>query len=156
MQDHLHIVISHTSKLQAFLGLHQIEKQVHQCQRYVEDLEIIDRAKEFNIKMKQNDVIENILIKCGLLEPFEEVIVVKTDIAMNRVTSVRREAQVQEQSNINNMTMNIEKKIEINKKNLISDMICLMDGRIIMEKLTYLLLMANLRNSCLYLVKPSM
>ncbi|CAG2184724.1 unnamed protein product [Mytilus edulis] len=57
MQEHLHTVIPHTSKLQSFLGLHQIEQQVHQCQQYVEDLENDDRAKEFNIKMKQNDEI---------------------------------------------------------------------------------------------------
>ncbi|CAG2248946.1 TRIM2_3 [Mytilus edulis] len=111
MQEHLHTVIPHTSKLQSFLGLHQIEQQVHQCQRYVDDLEDDDRAKEFDIKMKQNDEIEN----------------------LNRETSVRRKAQVEsrEQSNINNMTMNIETKIEINIKKMISDMICLMDGRVI-------------------------
>ncbi|CAC5418162.1 TRIM2_3 [Mytilus coruscus] len=52
---------------------------------------------------------------------------------MNRETSLRREAQVesQEQSNINNMTMNIETKININMKKIIIDMICLMDGRVI-------------------------
>ncbi|CAG2237624.1 unnamed protein product [Mytilus edulis] len=53
MQEHLHTVIPHTSKLQSFLGLHQIEQQVHQCQRYVDDLEDDERAKEFSIKMKQ-------------------------------------------------------------------------------------------------------
>ncbi|CAG2237628.1 unnamed protein product [Mytilus edulis] len=59
--------------------------------------------------------------------------VVKTETDMTIETSVRREAQVEsrEQSNINNMTMNIETKIEINIKEKISDMICLMDGRVI-------------------------
>ncbi|VDI37423.1 Hypothetical predicted protein [Mytilus galloprovincialis] len=53
---------------------------------------------------------------------------------MVKETSVRREAQVEllEQSNINNMTMNIEKRIKININESISDMICLMDGRLIM------------------------
>ncbi|CAG2256983.1 unnamed protein product [Mytilus edulis] len=133
MQEHLHTVIPHTSKLQSFLGLHQIEQQVHQCQRYVDDLEKDDRAKEFDIKMKQNDEIESIQSKLGSLESLGEVMVVKTETALNRETSVRRKAQVQSrvQSNINNMTMNIETKIKINIEKCISDMICLMDGRVI-------------------------
>ncbi|CAG2227691.1 unnamed protein product [Mytilus edulis] len=133
MQEHLHTVIPHTSKLQSFLGLHQIEQQVHQCQRYVEDLEDDERTKEFDIKMKQNDEIEKILSKLGSLESLGEVMVVKKNIDLNRETSVKRKAQVEsrEQSNINNMTMNIETKIEINIEKEISDMICLMDGRVI-------------------------
>ncbi|VDI58192.1 Hypothetical predicted protein [Mytilus galloprovincialis] len=54
---------SQTSKLQTFLGVHKIEQQVHQCQRYVEDLENDERTKEVDIKMKQNDEIEKILSK---------------------------------------------------------------------------------------------
>ncbi|CAG2226944.1 unnamed protein product [Mytilus edulis] len=133
MQEHLHTVIPHTSKLQSFLGLHQIEQQVHQCQRYVDDLEDDERTKEFSIKMKQNDEIGKILRKSESLESLGEIMVVRTKLVLNRETSVRREAQVesQEQSNINNMTMNIETKIEINMKKVISDMICLMDGRVI-------------------------
>ncbi|VDI26720.1 Hypothetical predicted protein [Mytilus galloprovincialis] len=133
MKDHLHTVISNDSKLQSFLGVHQIEQQVHQCQRHVEDLESDDRAKEFDVKMKQNDEIEVIQSKLESLENLGEIMVVKTDMDWNKDTSVRRKAQVesQEQSNINNMTMNIETNIEINIKMLISDMICLMDGRFI-------------------------
>ncbi|VDI31601.1 Hypothetical predicted protein [Mytilus galloprovincialis] len=118
MQDHLHTVIPHTSKLQSFLGVHQIEQQVHQCQRYVDDLEKDDRAKEFSIKLMQNNEIEKILSKLGSLESLGEVIVDKTEIALNRETSVKKKAQVQSrvQSNITNMTMNIETKIEINMK----------------------------------------
>ncbi|XP_071166676.1 transcription intermediary factor 1-beta-like [Mytilus edulis] len=133
MQDHLQTVIPHTSNLQSFLGVHQIEQQIHQCQRYVDDLENDERAKEFNIKMKQNDEIENILSKLESLESLGEVMVDRTETALNRETSVRRKAQVEsrEQSNIKDMTMNIETKIEINIKEYISDMICLMDGRVI-------------------------
>ncbi|CAG2219792.1 unnamed protein product [Mytilus edulis] len=133
MQEHLHNVTTHSSKLHSFLGVHQIEQQVHQCQRYVDDLEDDERAKEFDIKMKQNDEIESIQSKLRSLESLGEVMVVKTEIALNRETSVRRKAQVQSrvQSNINNMTMNIETKIEINIEEDISDMICLMDGRVI-------------------------
>ncbi|CAC5418883.1 unnamed protein product [Mytilus coruscus] len=129
----LHAVTTHSSKLQSFVEVHQIEQQVHQCQRYVEDLEDDDRAKEFEIKLKQNDEIDEIQSKLESLESFGEVIVNKTEIAVKRETSVkRREAQVesQEQSNINNLTMNIETKMEINMK-IISDMICLLDGRVI-------------------------
>ncbi|CAG2194092.1 TRIM56 [Mytilus edulis] len=98
MQEHLLSVTTQSSKLQSFLGLHQIEQQ-----------------------------------QLGSLESIGEVTVVKTETALNRETSVRRKAQVQSrvQSNINNMTMNIETKIEINIEKLISDMICLMDGRVI-------------------------
>ncbi|XP_071178704.1 repetitive organellar protein-like [Mytilus edulis] len=129
MQDQLHTVIPHASKLQSFLGIHQIEQQVHQCQRYIDDLDKDDRAKEFTIKMKENNEVEKIIKKLGSLG---ELTVVKTDMDLNTETSVRREAQVesQEQSNINNMTINIENKIQINIRE-ISDMICLMDGRLI-------------------------
>ncbi|XP_063418752.1 uncharacterized protein LOC134701534 [Mytilus trossulus] len=131
MQDQLHTVIPHTSKLQSFLGVHQIEQQVHQCQRYIDDLENDDRAKEFNIKMEENNETEKIIKK---LESLGELTVVKTDMDLNRKISVRRKAQVEsrEKSNINNMTMNIEKNIEINMDKGLSDMICLMDGRLIM------------------------
>ncbi|XP_052059331.1 uncharacterized protein LOC127699992 [Mytilus californianus] len=133
INEHLQPVITNTSKLQSFLGVHQIEQQVHQCQRYVEDLEKDERVKEFDIKMKQNGDIEKILTKLGSLKSLGEVIVIKTEVAMNRETSVKRKAQVesQEQSNINNMTMNIETKIEINMEKVINEMICLMDGRVI-------------------------
>ncbi|XP_063447217.1 uncharacterized protein LOC134726729 [Mytilus trossulus] len=133
MKEHLQTVITNTSKLQSFLGVHQIDQQVHQCHRYVEDLDDDVRTKEFDIKMKQNNEIEKILSKLGSLKSLGEVTVRKTEVAMNIDTSVKKEAQVelQEQSNINNMTMNIETKIEINMKKSISDMICLMDGRVI-------------------------
>ncbi|XP_071151045.1 tripartite motif-containing protein 2-like [Mytilus edulis] len=134
MKEHLQTVTTKTSKLQSFLGVHQIEQQVHQCKQYVEDLENDERTKEFEIKMKQNDEIENILKKLGSLESMGEVLVVKTETDLKRETSVRKEAQVEsrEKSNINNMTMNIETKIEINMEKVISDMICLMDGRVIL------------------------
>ncbi|XP_076082431.1 uncharacterized protein LOC143053524 [Mytilus galloprovincialis] len=125
MQDQLHTVIPHASKLQSFLGVHQIEQQVHQCQRYIDDLDKDDRAKEFTIKMEKNNETEKIIKKLGSLG---ELTVVKSDMDLNKETGVRREAQVesQEQSNINNMTINIEN---------ISDMICLMDGRLIIVQL---------------------
>ncbi|CAG2255757.1 unnamed protein product [Mytilus edulis] len=133
MKEHLQTVTSNTSKLQSFLGVHQIEQQVHQCQRYIENLKDDERTKEVDIKMKQNDEIENILSKLVSLESLGEVMIVKTEINLNKETSLRRKAQVksQEQSNINNMTMNIETKIEINIGKRISDMICLIDGRVI-------------------------
>ncbi|XP_071177485.1 uncharacterized protein [Mytilus edulis] len=132
MQDQLHSVIPHASKLQSFLGIHQIEQKVHQCQRYIDDLDKDDRAKEVTIKMKENNEVEKIIKKLGSLG---ELTVVKTDMDLKKETSVRREAQVesQEQSNINNMTINIEKMIEINMANvsMVSDMICLIDGRLL-------------------------
>ncbi|XP_052103161.1 uncharacterized protein LOC127736637 [Mytilus californianus] len=133
MKEHLHAVTTHDSKLLLFLRVHQMEQQVHQCQKYVDDLDYDDRAKEFEIKMKQNDELENILKKLGSLEFLGEVTVVKTETGFNRETSVKGKAQVEsrEQSNINNMIMNIETKIKINIKKDISDMICLMDGRVI-------------------------
>ncbi|CAC5392486.1 unnamed protein product [Mytilus coruscus] len=131
IKRNLQTVTSNTTKLQSFIGVHQIEQKVHQYQHYVEDLD--ERTKEVDIKMKQNDEIEKILNKLESLESLGEVTVVKTEVAMNIDTSVKRKAQVesQEQSNINNMTMNIETKIEMNIKEWISDMICLMDGRVI-------------------------
>ncbi|XP_071130544.1 uncharacterized protein [Mytilus edulis] len=133
MKEHLQTVTTNTSKLQSFLGVHKIEQQVHQCQRYIEDLEDDERTKKVDIKMTQNGEMENILSKLVSLESLGEVIVDKTEINLNKETSLRRKAQVksQEQSNINNMTMNIETKIEINIEKTISDMICLIDGRVI-------------------------
>ncbi|CAC5419633.1 unnamed protein product [Mytilus coruscus] len=115
--------------------MHQIEQIVHQCQCYAEDMENNEKISEIDIKIEQNDEIEKILRELKSLESFGEVKVVKSKIAMNRETSVRREAQVelQEQSNMYNMTMNIETKIESPMKGntMISDMICLIDGRVI-------------------------
>ncbi|VDI60782.1 Hypothetical predicted protein [Mytilus galloprovincialis] len=135
MKDYLHEVTTHSSTLQSFLGVHQIEQQVHQCQRYVDNLEDDERTKEFDINMEQNYEIEESLKKLESIESLGEVTVVKT-ISMNRETSVRREAQVQsrEQSDINNMTMTIEKKIQISIGNWIRDMLCLIDGRVIIVK----------------------
>ncbi|VDI59652.1 Hypothetical predicted protein [Mytilus galloprovincialis] len=132
VKEHLQTLTTNTSKLQSFLGVHKIEQQVHQCQRYIEDLEDDERTKEFDIKMKQNDEIENILSKLVSLESLGEVIVDKTEINLNKETSLMWKAQVksQEQSNINNMTMNIETKIKINIGKWISDIICLIDGRV--------------------------
>ncbi|XP_063446539.1 uncharacterized protein LOC134726072 [Mytilus trossulus] len=136
MKEHLQTVIKNTSKLQSFLGVHQIEQQVHQCQRYVEDLENDERIKEVDINMKQNDEIENILSKLESLESLGEVIVIKTEVATKTEISVGTHPQVelQEPSNINNMTINIETQIKINMETWISDMICLMDGRLIVVK----------------------
>ncbi|XP_076108490.1 uncharacterized protein LOC143076548 isoform X2 [Mytilus galloprovincialis] len=130
MQDQLHTVIPHASKLQSFLGVLQIEQQVHQCQRYIDNLDKDDRAKEFNIKMEKNNEVEKMIKKFGSLG---DLTVVKTDMDLKKETGVSREAQVesQERSNINNMTMNIKNKIEINMGKQIIDMICLMDGRLI-------------------------
>ncbi|CAC5403570.1 unnamed protein product [Mytilus coruscus] len=64
---------------------------------------------------------------------FGEVKVVKRQITMNKETSLSREPQVplQEQSNIKKITMNIEKKIEISTGKAIRDVMCLIDGRVI-------------------------
>ncbi|XP_063447774.1 uncharacterized protein LOC134727326 [Mytilus trossulus] len=133
IQEQLHTVILSTSKLQSFLGIHQIEQQVHQYQRYADDLEENDGAKDFGIRMKQNDEIESILSKLGSLESLGEVMAVKTETDLNRETNLRREAQVesQEHSNINSMTMNMETKVAIKMGNSVRGMICLMDGRFI-------------------------
>ncbi|VDI72580.1 Hypothetical predicted protein [Mytilus galloprovincialis] len=126
-------VTTNTSKLQSFLRVHKIEQQVHKCQRYIEDLEDDERTKEVDIKIKQNDEIENIFSKLVSLDSLGEITIVKTEINLNRERSLRRKAQVQsqEQSNINNMTMNIETKIKINIEKRMSDMICLIDGRVL-------------------------
>ncbi|VDI49511.1 Hypothetical predicted protein [Mytilus galloprovincialis] len=136
IQEHLRRHETHTTKLQSFLVVHQLEQQVHKCQRYVDDLEDDDRTKTVNIKMKQNDKIENILIKLTSLESLGEVTIDKTETDMNRETSVRREAQVEsrEQYNINNMTMIIEYQAGIYMDKEITDMICLMDGRFIVAE----------------------
>ncbi|CAG2193200.1 unnamed protein product [Mytilus edulis] len=92
-----------------------------------------ERTSEVDIKIKQNGESEKILKELQLIKSFGEVTVVNTEISLKRQTSVSREAQIelQEQSNIENMTMNIETTIPINISKLISDIICLMDGRVI-------------------------
>ncbi|VDI00232.1 Hypothetical predicted protein [Mytilus galloprovincialis] len=133
MQDDLKTVTKHTSKLQSFLGVHLIEQKVHQCQRYVEEIEDSVRDSEVSIKIKQNVEIEKILKELQLITSFGEVMVVKAEMSLKRQSSVRREAQMelQEQSNIENMTINIETPIDINIIGSIRNIICLMDGRVI-------------------------
>ncbi|VDI49513.1 Hypothetical predicted protein [Mytilus galloprovincialis] len=82
--------------------------------------------------MNQNDEIEKIVRQLESRNSLGEITVVKTETKLNRVSIMRREAQVQsrEKSSISNMIMNIETKMDINI-GYISDMICLMDGRVI-------------------------
>ncbi|XP_071131837.1 uncharacterized protein [Mytilus edulis] len=136
MKEYLQTVTTYRSKLQAFLGVHQIEQQVHQCQRYVDDLDEDDRWKEFDIKMEQNDEIEKTINKLKSLESLGEVTVVKTEIPMNREIGMKREAQVEtrEKTNLHNMNIKIGTNININIGNWIVDTICLMDGRILTAK----------------------
>ncbi|CAG2189110.1 TRIM66 [Mytilus edulis] len=84
-----------TSKLQSFLTVHQIEEKVHQYQRYVEHMENNDMAIAVGIQIKQNSEIENIRSDLQSLKSFGEVEVSKTEIAINRERSVKREAQVE-------------------------------------------------------------
>ncbi|XP_071150164.1 uncharacterized protein [Mytilus edulis] len=136
MQDDLHTVTEHTSKLQSFLGVHQIGEEVLHYRRYVEEIGNNDMAIEVDIKFKQIGGIEEILSTLQSLKSFGDIQVFKTEITINRETCANREAQVetQEQSHIDKMTMQVGKKIEFNinmiKKN-ISDMVCLSDGRIV-------------------------
>ncbi|CAC5403574.1 unnamed protein product [Mytilus coruscus] len=125
--------------------MHQIERKVNQC-RYAVDVVNDEMSSEVDIKIKQNDEIEKILREFQSLKSFGEVKVVKSNITMSRETSVSREPQapLQEQSHINNMTINIDTKLEINMKNHITDMICLMDGRVIVvEKLGQVILLTS-------------
>ncbi|XP_052093235.1 uncharacterized protein LOC127729455 [Mytilus californianus] len=133
IHEHLSTVTEHTSKLQSFLGVHQIEQKVHQCQRYVEDIENSERVCDVDINIKQNGEVEKILKELQSIEAFGDVNVVKTKISMKRKTIMSREAQIelQDQSSIENMTMNIETRIQIKTKKQISDLICLVDGRVI-------------------------
>ncbi|CAG2236328.1 unnamed protein product [Mytilus edulis] len=160
MQDDLRTVQKHTSKLQSFLGLHQIEQQVHQCQRYVDEQN--ETVREVDIKLKQNDEIQ-ILRKVQSLTSLGEVKVDETEITLRKEASFDREGQVelQYQPNINNMTMTIETKIQINVKDftMISDMICLLDGRIIVVEsggISILTSDGKLRNNYLLIMNPGM
>ncbi|CAC5403576.1 unnamed protein product [Mytilus coruscus] len=132
IEDDLLAVTANRSKLQSFLGMHQIEQKVHQY-RYAVDIENDEMASEVDIELEQNDEIEKLLSELQSLKSFGEVKVVKSKITMSREMGVSREPQVplQKQTNINHMTMNIETKMEINLDNYISDMISLMDGRVI-------------------------
>ncbi|XP_071150170.1 E3 ubiquitin-protein ligase TRIM71-like [Mytilus edulis] len=137
MKNNLHSITEHnTSKLQSFLCVHRIEQQVHQFQMYADNLQKDKRTKEFDIRMKQNGEIEIILSKLESITSLGEVMVVKTEIDLNRETSVKRKAQVKsiEHSNIHNLTMNIETKIKTNVGKWISGIMCLIDERVIVVK----------------------
>ncbi|VDI15920.1 Hypothetical predicted protein [Mytilus galloprovincialis] len=137
MQDDLKTVTNHTSKLQSFLGVHLIEQKVHLFQRYVEDIEDSESDCDIDIKIKQNDETDKILKELQSIISFGDVTVIKIEKSLKKKTSVSMEAQIQlqEQSNIQNMTMNIETRIQIDTMKKISDMICLMDGRFIIVEL---------------------
>ncbi|CAC5388559.1 unnamed protein product [Mytilus coruscus] len=133
IEDNLHTVTVNKSKLQSFLGIHQIEQKVHQCQ-YAVDMENDEITSNVEIKIKQNDEIEEILRELRSLKSFGEVKALRSQIIMSKEIHDSGEPQVplQEQSNINNMTINIETQIFIGIDKNISDMTCLMDGRILM------------------------
>ncbi|XP_052091106.1 protein wech-like [Mytilus californianus] len=114
MQEDLHAVKVHTSTLQSFLGIHQIDQQVHRCIQHVEEKN--KAVREVDIKIKQNDEIQHIFRKMQSLISLGEVKVDETEITFTKETSVNRGAQVesQEQPKINKMTMNTETKIQTN------------------------------------------
>lgn len=72
MQDDLQTFTVHTSKLQSFLGLHQIGEEVHQCQWYLNKIENNERAWEVEIKIKKNDDLENCYANYNHLDPLEK------------------------------------------------------------------------------------
>ncbi|XP_071148578.1 uncharacterized protein [Mytilus edulis] len=132
MKENVHTITKHnTPKLQSFLGVHQIEQQVHQFQKYADNLEDDERAKEIDLTMKQNDEIESIQSKLESIKSLGEVVVVKKEIYLNKDQGVKRGAQakLRDQYNIHNMTMAIKTKIQINE--VIIYIICLIDGRVI-------------------------
>ncbi|VDI47105.1 Hypothetical predicted protein [Mytilus galloprovincialis] len=123
------------TKLQSFLFVNQIEQNVHQCQQYIEDMEHDTRAKEVYFKIKKNYEIEKVICNLRSFNSLGEVMVVTTE-GTNRETRMTREAQVESRKQTNiNVIMNIKTKIEINMEKSISDMICLMDGRVIVVEL---------------------
>ncbi|CAG2244079.1 unnamed protein product [Mytilus edulis] len=100
MKETVHTITEHNiSKLQSFLGVHQIEQQVHQFQRYADNLEKDERVKEVDITMKQNDEIEKVISKLGSIKALAEVMVVKTDLNLQRKLGVGKEAQVEYREN---------------------------------------------------------
>ncbi|XP_052071258.1 transcription intermediary factor 1-beta-like [Mytilus californianus] len=133
IQDDVHTVTEHNSKLQSFLGMHQIEKKIHQC-RYAVDIENDEVASEIDIKLKQNDEMEKVLSEFQSLKSLGEVKVVKSKMTISRETSASREPQVALRGHfttIQNMLMNIETQIYLKMQKIINDMVCLMDGRVI-------------------------
>ncbi|XP_071176394.1 uncharacterized protein [Mytilus edulis] len=130
MKNDLRKVQEHTPKLESFLGVHQIEQQVHQFQLYVEQNETV---REVDLKIKKNDEIEQILSKLQSVSSIGEIKVDITESIMKKETSVGREAQIESQSNINNMKMNIVTKIKIDSAFIsrVIDIIVLLDGRVV-------------------------
>ncbi|XP_063448084.1 uncharacterized protein LOC134727629 [Mytilus trossulus] len=131
IKANLPTVMSHASKLQSFLCIHQIEQQVYKCLRYIEDWETDERVREFDIKLAQNSKIENILSKLKSLESLGEVIVTRKELSHNGRRSMTMAGYISSQFIIEKLTMHIWRKVETKKKRKISDMICLMDGRVI-------------------------
>ncbi|CAG2230475.1 unnamed protein product [Mytilus edulis] len=132
IKANLPTVMSHASKLQSFLCIHQIEQQVNKCLRYIEDCDTDERVGEFDIKLAQNCKLENILSKFKSLESLGEVIVTRTEHSLYGGIGRIQAGYISPQSIImNKLTMNIGTKIEKNRKRKISDMISLMDGRVI-------------------------
>ncbi|CAC5419631.1 unnamed protein product [Mytilus coruscus] len=117
MKEDLYSVKEHTSALQSFLELHQINHKLHQCQTYVEEQK--KTVIEVDIYLKQNDEMQQIISKVQSLMSLGEVKVDETEI-IGKEASLNREAQVEslEQLNINNMTMNNETKIETNSTDI--------------------------------------
>lgn len=114
-----------------------IERKIHLFQRYVEDIEDSESVGDIDIKIKQNTETDEILKELQSIISFGDVTEIKIEKPLKRKTCVSMEAQIQlqEQSNIQNITMNIETRIQIDTMKKISNMICLMDGRFIIVEL---------------------
>ncbi|CAG2256928.1 unnamed protein product [Mytilus edulis] len=54
MQQHMNLLLKHSSKLQSFLGIYHLTQQVHQHQKFLDDKDNDNKIIAANIKLEQN------------------------------------------------------------------------------------------------------
>ncbi|CAC5417210.1 TRIM56 [Mytilus coruscus] len=130
----LQMVETHHAKMQTFLAVHEIEQQLHQYQLSVQDKAKHDTYIEFEISVKYDKMLEQILSSFRLLESFGNISVCKQESSntdMATFETKEAQAQTREQTLIHKMSLKLESKSSIKGIKTVSDMICLIDGRFV-------------------------
>ncbi|CAC5396956.1 unnamed protein product [Mytilus coruscus] len=137
MAHNLHVMSKHASKHQQFLGVHQIEQQVNQYKRYIDELWQDERIKDICIDVEENKNFVELVTALESLESLGRVFVIKKEMSFNK-DNVYKEVQVECSDSIllRNISLELETKLDIVHINdtlqVVTAMISLTDNRVIL------------------------
>lgn len=127
----------HSSKTQQFLGVHQIEQQMNQYKRYIDQLWQDGRMKDVCIDVEENSNFLKVVTAVESLESLGHVFVVRKEATRDN-DNISREVQVECRDSpfFRNISLELETKKDILHINdtlqVVTAMICLNSNRVIL------------------------